>query len=161
MALAYSPPTPAAIPLWLCWWNENGFGEDPKTNRKSRGVRTRTPWNCAGKSRIFPVTIKSAPASSAHSITLSSSGSRATVTLIQSKVVAGQNFAVFIEEKFRDITAKLFRGRRIEDGCRRAFLMQKPRNDDICVQNHPKHSSTSACARDGGVYFPVFFLPFS
>ena len=71
--------------------------------------------------------------------------------LIQSKVVARQNFAVFIEEKFRDITAKLFRGRLIEDRCRRAFLMQKPRNDDICVQNHPKHSSTSACARDGSV----------
>jgi len=46
--------------------------------------------------------------------------------LIQPKVVAGQNFAVFIEERSRDITAKLFRGRRIQNGCRRAFLMQGP-----------------------------------
>jgi hypothetical protein len=30
-------------------------------------------------------------------------------------------------------------------------LMQKSRNDDVCVQNYPKHSSTSACARGGSV----------
>jgi len=41
--------------------------------------------------------------------------------LIQPKVVASQHFAVFIEERFRDMTAKLFRGRRIQDGCRSAF----------------------------------------
>jgi len=33
--------------------------------------------------------------------------------LIQPKVAAVQNFTIFIEERFRDITAKLFRGRRI------------------------------------------------
>ena len=71
--------------------------------------------------------------------------------LIQPKVVAGQNFAVFIKERSRDITAKLFRGRRIQNGCRRAFLMQESRNDDVCVQNYPKRSSTSACVRDGSV----------
>src|SRR5436309_2238963 len=69
--------------------------------------------------------------------------------LIQFKVVAGQNFAVFIEEKFRDITAKLFRGRRIEDGCRRAFLMQKPRNDDICVQS--QRAQVCSAARTRGI----------
>ena len=62
------------------------------------------------------------------------------LVLIQSKVVAGQHFAVFIEERFRNITAKLFRSRCIQDGCRRAFLMQKPRNHDVCVQDYPKHS---------------------
>ena len=71
--------------------------------------------------------------------------------LIQPKVVAGQNFLVFIEERFRNITTILFRGRCIQDGCRRTFLMQKPRNHDVCVQDYPKHSSTFACARGGNV----------
>jgi len=71
--------------------------------------------------------------------------------LIQPKVVASQNFAVLIEERLRNITAKLSRGRRIQDGCWRAFSMQKPGNEDVCIQNYPKHSSVSACARGGSV----------